>query len=180
MRRFIFLLLLVALAGLGGALPTPTDAAERCIRMVQDRSGKYLINTCTKCRTVKVSHRRPGGMPPISRTFPLPAKGKMALPFKGPGTTRLKSETACRETSRQDGGAAGAAAGKRCVQLARRRDGGVSLYNGCAACRVVVAERTARNGAKSLETYGVSGGATLPMPDTGAPAVKIISDKPCP
>ncbi len=177
MRRFIPLFLF-ALAVLGGvAVPTAADAAKRCIRLIQGEGGKSLVNTCSVCRTVSVSHRRPGGMPPISRSFPLPAKGKATLPFKGPGTTRLKLETGCRETAPEKAAKAGA---KRCVRLARRRDGGLALYNACAACRVVVAQRTTRTGAKSMETYGISGGATLPLPVTGAPAVKIVSDQPCP
>ena len=183
MKRFLFLLLVlpVGFSAFLFAVAEPANAAAKCIRLVQDRGGKYLINTCAKCRTASLSHQRPGLGPPITRTFPLPAKGKASLPFKGPGKTRVISESACRDAPNQNGEkSAGATTQEHCVQLAQRRDGELSFYNGCSVCRMVLAERTARDGAKSVETYGISARSSLPIPGKGASGIRIVSDQPCP
>lgn len=74
-------------------------AVNRCIKLVRHPqvNREALVNTCQKCRAVKVERSRPGSATdtPSVREYNLPAGSSMPLPFMGTGKTRVSSETTC-------------------------------------------------------------------------------------
>lgn len=83
-----------------GALSSAAHAMaiNRCMRVLQNSAGREtVVNTCTACMTVKVERQRPGQTlgTPSMREFNLPGGSSQPLPFRGPGATRIMSETPC-------------------------------------------------------------------------------------
>lgn len=78
---------------------------NRCAQLVRDQAGREILsNRCNTCITFKVERRRPGQSTlgtPNSRDFNVPAGTYQALPFRGPGKTRIVSESPC--PTAQDG-----------------------------------------------------------------------------
>jgi len=72
---------------------------NRCIRLVRNPQvqRETIVNVCQGCVVVKLSRQRPGninGMP-SERTFTLLPGNQLPLSFKGPGQTRITSESPC-------------------------------------------------------------------------------------
>lgn len=96
---------IVARGLLGGLLAASlwTAAAEamsinRCVRLARDGVGnETLVNICSACVVAKVERRRPGNdsRTPTMRDFTIPTGSQQPLPFRGPGKTRILSETPC-------------------------------------------------------------------------------------
>jgi len=96
---------LAAIAAVLGALVTGEAhaiAINKCVSIIRDRqvSRETIVNRCGECRTVKVERQRPGsasGVPSL-RTFTLPPGAAQPLPFRGPGSSRISADMACRPT----------------------------------------------------------------------------------
>ena len=65
----------------------------------------------------------------------------MKLSFRGSGSTRIATDTACEAEP-----AATETPVKDCAKLAKRKNSKPVLINACNVCRGVVLERTASNG----------------------------------
>ncbi len=169
--RALFLALLAALI-LGWS--DSAAAASKCIRAVNQVQGDVLINRCNECRVVKITHKRRGQGFPLTRSYRVPASGKMELSFRGSGKTRVVNDTPCDAEP-----AATEAPAKNCAKLARRKDGTPALVNGCSVCRGVVLERTGSNGSRRRQVFTMTGRSMLPVATLGAARLAIVSELPC-
>ncbi|HEY9079108.1 hypothetical protein [Magnetovibrio sp.] len=83
----------VALASVAEAM-----AINRCARILRDAAGRETVyNACQTCITVKVERSRPGQNlgTPNQRDFNIPGGTHQLLSFRGPGLTRIVTESAC-------------------------------------------------------------------------------------
>ncbi|MEX2449400.1 MAG: hypothetical protein WD407_00930 [Rhodospirillales bacterium] len=80
------------------AIKQPSVGA-RCVRARKNRGTFQLINRCAICRSVQIQHTRPDNRPPILRDYYLPPNGKIDLPFKGKGRSRVLNDSACEGTT---------------------------------------------------------------------------------
>ncbi len=144
--------------------------------LVLDRQGGFesIVNFCDECRTAKVSRKRPG-QNLIHRTLPIPGNKKVSTPFRGPGKTRIITETFCgnkdpatkRENDRQ------------CVGIRPMRKTAFTLVNVCEKCRQVVIEREAGKGQKTRTVSVVNGRSYMPLPQEGMVNARIIDERAC-
>ena len=151
-------------------------AKGQCVMLGRQSGRELLVNTCKTCGIVKVTRKRPGSNPAIHREYPVPAKSKTELSFRGPGQTRLVSDAPCfdeEKAAEEDSGA------KKCTQLQRRIDGGLVVINTCNGCRQVVTERLGPGGFKDKQTLTIAGLAYVPVKSKGASTAKILSEKKC-
>ncbi|MBL4748253.1 MAG: hypothetical protein JKY17_05635 [Magnetovibrio sp.] len=84
----------MVLANAANAIPI-----SRCLRLISNlHVGRdTILNTCKVCITATVERKRPSGTPgpPTLREFNLNPNTQLALPFKGPGQTRITGELKC-------------------------------------------------------------------------------------
>ncbi len=167
-----------------GAKTTTSDLlhrirAKKCIRLLSGRTGDRLANSCNSCRKVNLSRSRPGNAAPVNRNYTIPGDTITDLPFRGPGHTRLLSESTCntrasREAVKRQSG------GKECAQLYRPKSSkDLAILNTCLLCRSVVAEREDARGRKKRQMFSIAGKSFVPLQPKGAVRVRIISDKSC-
>ena len=93
---FMALSLLVFAGSVEKANAIPVN---KCARIIKSSVGsEILVNRCDVCMKIKVERKRPGnvGAVPTMRDYTMPAGSKQPLPFKGPGGTRISSESACK------------------------------------------------------------------------------------
>ena len=167
-------------------LPSETSAALKCSRLIKTPGGEQLINTCQSCRIVKVQRKRPGANAPINRTYTVPPNTTTNLSFRGPGRSRVISDSPCnsgttgdrkkRANSPPEGGV------KRCILMQRVEKAGISglaLANTCSECRTAVVDRIDSNGSRRSQNVVISGKSIIPLPAKGATQAGIISEKPC-
>jgi hypothetical protein len=168
-------------------LAAPADgAALTCTRLVRTLSGDQLVNTCASCRIVKLQRKRPSSAAPINRTYTLAPKTTTDLSFRGPGQTRINSDTPCRPS------ASGSAPksdpkkikgdGKRCIVLQRTQKAGITglaLANTCNECRMAVIDRINAKGERRSQSIAIGGRSLLPIDPLGALQAAILDDKPC-
>ncbi len=162
------------------------DAALKCSRLVKTVGGEKIINTCGSCRIVMVQRKRPGADAPINRTFTLAPKTTTGLSFRGPGQSRILSDTECRGTAQQ-GSNTGATPspqgdGKRCILMQRTVQAGVSglaLANTCDQCRTAVVDRVDASGSRRSQNVVIAGKSVVPLPALGAVQAGILSEKNC-
>ncbi len=160
-----------------GPLLVPIKA-NQCVRLVRGQGGVKLLNSCSTCRIVKVLRKRPGNTPPVFRTYTVPRKSTTDLPFRGPGASRVVSDISCRGDA-EPGPTESKPDGRQCVQIHRTKSGDLTLYNSCAVCRLVVAERLNQPGGRSRQTFSIAGRSFAPLPARGAEMARIITDKSC-
>lgn len=165
----------------------PAEAALKCTRLVKTAGGEQLVNTCGSCRIVKIQRKRPSAAAPINRTLTLAPKTTTGLSFRGPGQSRILSDTACRppaSTSSAPGkaGKSARAGGKRCIVMQRTNKAGVAglaLANTCGECRMAVVERIGGKGERRSQSIAIGGRSLMPIASLGALQAKILDDRPC-
>ncbi len=91
--------LLFALCVLAFSNAANAMAINRCVRLVRNPQvdRETIVNVCSSCVIAKLERRRPGNenSAPTLRSYTLPPRSSLLLPFLGPGVTRVLGETAC-------------------------------------------------------------------------------------
>jgi len=167
-------------------LPSETSAALKCSRLIKTPGGEQLINTCGSCRIVKVQRKRPGANAPMNRTYTVPPNTTTNLSFRGPGRSRILSDSPCRpgaggDTKKRDNPSP-EGGGKRCILMQRVEKAGITglaLANTCDQCRTAVVDRIDASGSRRSQNVVISGKSVIPLPAKGAARAGIISEKPC-
>jgi len=167
-------------------LPGEANAALKCSRLIKTPGGEQLLNTCGSCRIVKVQRKRPGADAPINRTYTVAPKTTTGLSFRGPGRSRVISDTPCRAGA-ADGAKTGAPPspegdGKRCILMQRVEKAGISglaLANTCNQCRTAVVDRIDASGSRRSENVVIAGKSVISLPAKGAVQAGIMSEKAC-
>jgi len=160
-----------------------TPVALTCTRLAKQLGRETLINNCGMCRIVKVQRKRPGASAPINRTLTLAPKTTTQLSFRGPGQSRVMSDTPCKASSvgrvpaRQ--GSSLASDGKKCLKLAQT-PAGIGLVNACRECRAGVVERVDDKGNRRSQTLVIAATSAMKLPSNGATGVRVQSEKRCP
>jgi hypothetical protein len=173
MNRYLLSALLLT-----AALAAPSTAsATQCIAQVRDVRGETLINRCGECRLVDIQHQRRGGGFLTKRSYRIPGKTSQPLPFKGPGSTRIVSDTACE--SENSAATEPRIRGAECGKLIKRPDGRPALINTCSACRGVVLERTMETGQTLRQVYTLGGRAIIPINLRGAVQLEVVGELSC-
>lgn len=168
----------------------PAQAAFKCTRLVKTLGGEVLVNSCNSCRIVKIQRKRPSSSAPINRTYPVAAKTKTGLSFRGPGQSTILSDTPCRPTSSNamsgeapnvDGKTA-RGDGKRCIILRKTQVAGISglaVANICKECRMAVIDRINAKGERRSEKVAIAARSMMPIASLGAMQAAILDDKSC-
>ncbi len=164
----------------------PASAGLKCSRLIKSVGGEKLVNTCGTCRIVNIQRKRPGQPAPINRTLTLAPKTTTDLSFRGPGHSRILSDTGCRAGA-SNGANTGAAQspqgdGKRCIVMQRTQNAGVTglaLANTCSECRKAVVDRIDAKGGRRSQNIVIGGKSIIPLPALGAVQAGIQHEKPC-
>ena len=184
-RNFItYSLIVLAMLFVWQMSTTPAKAALKCSRLVKSVGGEKIINTCGNCRIVNIQRKRPSAAAPINRTLTLAPKTTTDLSFRGPGQSRILSDTPCHPEGASASGKSQSPEedGKRCIQMQRTMKAGVSglaLTNTCGECRTAVVDRIAANGARRSQNVAIGGRSSIPLPSMGAVQAGIMNEKPC-
>ncbi len=149
-----------------------------CVKLTRQAGGEELINGCGACRLVSVERSRPGAGVPTIRIISVPEKTRQALPFRGPGNTRITSERSCPGSEDEWGGDP-AARSPGCVQFGQTHAGDAVLVNPCAVCRAAIIERIDITGNLSRRSYAVSPRSSVGISTDGLARARIIRDDPC-
>ena len=155
-------------------------AAAECARVTRVAGQTMLTNTCGQCRSIQVIKDRSGNALPSLRTFVLNGGEQYALPFKGPGATRVTSDANCQDLSlaekkEQDRIAESL---QHCV-IPVMTSRGMVLANGCDACRTIIIERRYIDGREIHKSYALESKDVLALADEGAVAAEIVHDTAC-
>jgi len=164
-------------------LAIPADAAS-CTRMTRQGNIETLFNTCNTCRVVGLMRQRAGNALPVRRQFSLAPRSKFPVPFRGPGRTRITSDTPCKgeanalanpQQSQQ------AKSVKQCVQLKQSSSGNVVLVNSCKSCRGVAINRMNISGhSLGQQAYKLYPQAVVAVKSKGAARVALVGEVACP
>ena len=166
--------------------PESADAALKCSRLVKSVGGEKLVNTCGSCRIVMIQRKRPGADAPINRTLTLAPKTTTDLSFRGPGQSRILSDTGCSAAGAQ--GTQSVAPqpqkgdGKHCILMQRTVKAGISglaLANTCGECRTAVVDRIDASGKRRSQNVVIGGKSVIPLPALGAVQAGILHEKSC-
>jgi hypothetical protein len=164
----------------------PAEAALKCTRLVKTLRGEQLINSCGSCRIVNIQRKRPSAAAPINRTYTLAPKTTTDLSFRGPGQSRIISDSSCRPAAGNNAPAAAQKSaksdGKRCIIMQRTDKNGVTglaLANTCKECRMAVVDRINGKGERRSQSIAIGGRSMMPIPALGALQAAILDDQPC-
>lgn len=183
MLRPIAAVMLIALTVLSTTVTV--DARERCIRIQRQGNIETLINVCTQCVKANLLRSRPGNAVPVGREFNVQARSTFPVPFRGPGRTRVTSETPCPGEDGADKNLLQSydqqSDEQRCVSMERSQRNGIVLVNRCGLCRAVAIERVMAGSGRSARDYMlVAGGSTIPVRAEGFAGVGLLGEIPCP
>lgn len=163
--------------------PLLTTVAMSCSRLTRQLGREALINNCGECRIVKVQRKRPGSSAPINRTLTLAPRTTTQLSFRGPGRSRIMSDSPCRASAigkvPPRRGASLASDGKKCIKIAQT-PAGIGLVNTCTQCRAAVVERVDAKGNRKSQTLVIASTSTMKLPSKGATGMRVQSEKACP
>ena len=161
-------------------------AALKCSKLYKTATGEQLINSCNTCRIVKVQRKRPSANAPIHRTYTLPQNTTTTLSFRGPGHSRIISDTVCQPFSskmkKNSVKRLSKKVNERCILMQRTEKGGITglaLANTCNKCRIVLVDRIDERGSRRSQNVVISGNSIVPLPSKGATQAGIISEKSC-
>ena len=160
-------------------------ATVKCSKLFKKATGEQLINSCNSCRIVKVQRKRPGANAPINRTYTVPPNTTTDLSFRGPGRSRVLSDTSCHPNSRKikkNENYSPKKIDKRCIFMQRTKKAGntgIALANACDECRIAVVERIDASGSRRSQNVVVNGKLVITLPPKGATKAGILSEKAC-
>ena len=167
------------------AIPT-AEAKQKCTRLVKTLRGEQLINSCSSCRIVQLQRKRPSSAAPINRTYTLAQNTTTDLSFRGPGQSRILSDSSCRPSANYKAPTAAQKAimsdGKQCIIMQRADNNGVTglaLANTCKECRMAVVDRINGKGERRSQSIAISGRSLIPIAALGAMQAAILDDQPC-
>ena len=160
--------------------------ASQCVHLTKKYGSEAIINRCTSCRSVGLTRRRPGIPAPIMRRYTIPANSKFPTPFRGPGQTRITSDTACKGSAKAQSfnlktkRDSSQNSGNRCVALKQMTNGQTFLVNSCHSCRGVAIERMNSAG-RSLgrQIFKLKPLAASHVDNLGASRVGLIGEVSC-
>ena len=161
--------------GIGASLLTPV--AMKCTRVFKQQGREILLNTCGSCRIVKLQRTRPGASAPINRTLTVAAKTRTELSFRGPGQTRIQSDSSCKGDAKS-APAPQISDAKRCIQMKQTTDG-IGLVNPCKECRIAIVERVDKFSNRKQETIAIAGQSAMKLESRGAAGARVLSEKAC-
>lgn len=162
------------------SMPDTSFAANTCGKLLRATTGDYLINTCNTCQNIQIVRSRGGGALPEIRDYRVEKGGRFALPFKGPGSTRIIETDACEPE------AANARSVQRkvtevtatCVLTAKLANGYV-LLNRCPACRQTVIRWQYEDGGERNLPVTIDPRATLNVPRGIETGFSVIHEESC-
>jgi hypothetical protein len=161
-------------------------AASKCSRLLKTTGGEQLINSCNSCRIIKLQRKRPGTNAPINRTYTVPPNTTTNLSFRGPGNSRVLSDTSCYPVAFNNMGKKNnispKRADKRCILMQRVEKAGIAglaLANTCKECRIAVVDRVDSRGSRRSQNVVIGGNSVVPLPSKGASQAGIMSEKSC-
>ena len=183
---------IVAVPGLsraGSLVPVVPDAAgyspilpvaAGCARLVRLEGRDVVVNTCGQCRNVQILRSRGGSGLPELRTFRVEQQSRLALPYKGPGNTRISSDEACApETveSYQDSRAV-AEATAQCILIGKVARGYVVL-NRCPKCRSTVMRWTYPDGTEKNFPLAIDARKSVAVPKGSELGISVVHEEAC-
>lgn len=160
------------------------QAAAQCVHILRQGNYEVMVNRCNVCMVTSIFRSRPGNEVPVNREYNVQARSDFPVPFKGPGSTRIKSERPCpgENGSQPDlpKSLEQVKAEPTCVTL-ERAPAGVTLINSCAQCRAVAIERVSANGGRRNRDYMLlTGKSNLPLKSEGYAQVALLGEMACP
>lgn len=162
------------------SLPTDSFAASDCGKLVRGASGDIIVNTCAVCQNIHIVRSRGGGALPDVRTLRIEGRSQLALPFKGPGSTRITGNDACQPElgaeRRNERKVAEASA--MCVLTANLANGYV-LLNRCPACRQTIVRWQYADGVERNLPVTIDARSTLNVPRGAEIGLSVIHEEPC-
>lgn len=157
-----------------------TTVSARCSRLVRLQGRDVLVNTCGQCRNVQIARSRGGGALPELRTFRLEGGGRLDLPFKGPGSTRISTDESCALDTAEDrrDGRAVQEANAQCIFIARVARGYV-VFNRCPACRSTVVRWSYPDGVENNYSVAIEPRKTLAIPKGTEVGISVAHEESC-
>lgn len=161
--------------------PLLMSTASKCVRIMRRGNEETLINNCGSCQIVAVTRKRSGIAIPILRSFTIHDGIPYAMPFRGPGRSRITTIHSCQDEAADAQRSAGAQPASQCIKLAQSPTGRVVLNNSCGVCRAAAIQRLDRNGrVLNLQAYKLKARDTTPVAAKGAARVSLVADIDCP
>ncbi len=157
-------------------------ATTKCVRLLRRGNQETLVNTCDTCMIVGVTRKRTGIAVPVRRSFNLRSGASFAMPFRGPGASRITSSQTCQdEVADARDSDKKKTANNQCLELKPGNNGTAIIVNGCGACRAAAIQRMSTTG-RILErqAYKLKPNATEIVISKGAAKVRLIADIACP
>ena len=161
-------------------------AGAKCTFIAVHSGREFIKNTCNSCRSVGVTRKRPGISVPVVRRYIVQAASQLALPFRGPGRTRITKELTCKGNSdsqtfnQNPQRSLPKQASTKCVMLKPFSKNEVILANFCNSCRSVGLERLNANGLSLGEqAFRVSSRQAIRIKRRAASQIKITSQIQC-
>ena len=159
---------------------------SKCLEISMRANRDVITNKCGYCRSVGLTRSRPGGAPPVLRRYILPPYTKFTIPFRGPGSTRITNETACKGNSSTQNYQSNSQVQNNqtvhsdCVKLKRLQNGKVFLVNSCKFCKGVAIERKfSRVQRSSKQFFKLQPLQTISLNPKGASSVRILAQVNC-
>lgn len=184
MFRLAFVILFCA-AGLTVIVAPSNVAADKCIQVLRQGNIETLVNRCGQCKIATLIRSRAGGAKPVTRQFTVMAQSTFPVPFKGSGSSRIKSERLCPrargEAENQNRVQPVSPDNKQCVGFDTSRAGRIALVNRCDECRAAAIQRSLDGQAGGVRDFVKldAGGRTL-ISSEGYSNVGLLAEIPCP
>jgi len=166
------------------ATTTPSEGAERCIRVQRQGNIETLVNVCMTCIVARVIRSRPGNDVPVARQFTVQPRNTMPTSFKGPGRSRVKSEHVCpgqeppKSTLNADSNRPGA---PRCVSVTGQTPSGVIMANNCNTCRAVAVIRMSEDGnSQARDYFKIEANKRVGVNANGYAQIGLLAEIACP
>ncbi len=182
----LFAAFLMAVATLVSLLATttPSEGAERCIRIQRQGNIETLVNVCMTCIVARIIRSRPGNDVPVARQFSVQPRNTMPTSFKGPGRSRVKSERPCpgqeppKSTLKTESTRPGA---PRCVSMTGQTPTGVVMSNNCNSCRAVAVVRVSADGnSQARDYFQIEAGKRVGVAANGYAQIGLLAEIACP
>ena len=178
MTRVLSVLLL--LTALSFASAYEARAANACGKLQRIQGRDVLVNICGTCQNIHIVRSRGGGALPDVRSFRVEQNSRLALPYKGYGSTRITGSDACtpefgnnRQTQRQL-----AKVNATCILKADLATGYV-LLNRCPTCRQTIVRWRFADGGERNIPVAIDSRSTLNVPRGNEIGFGVIHEEPC-
>lgn len=178
MLRILTITLMLGLMALVDA--GQANAANTCGKLQRIQGRDIVVNVCGTCQNIHVVRSRGGGALPEVRSFRVEQESRLALPYKGPGSTRITGSDACtpelgntRQVERKV-----AELTAQCILKADLANGYV-LLNRCPACRQTIVRWQFPEGSEQNLPVTIEARTTINVPRGAEIGLSVIHEEPC-